>query len=139
MLPRGVSTGNIPDMASIKNAPKPGRARKTDPTSRSDQVRALLGSGLSVTDIAKKVGCTTGLVCNVKARMSGGAKKGRRGRPRATRGPGRPRKSARGGSSPTAASGLDGILAAVRGAERKRTQMRAALERIQAVIADALA
>jgi hypothetical protein len=35
-------------------------------------------------------------------------------------------------------TGLDGILEAVRNSERERTQLRAALEKIQAVLADAL-
>ncbi len=107
------------------------RGRKPDSSSKSGQVRALLASGMAVADIAKKVGCTTGLVYNVKARM-GGAKK---------RGPGRPAKAptARTPATPGAIGGLDGILAAVKNAETERTRMRAALERIQSVIADALA
>ena len=121
---------------SMPSNKKP-RGRKVDPASKSGQVRELLKTGMSATDIAKKVGCTPGLVYNIKW-TSGAAKKRAPGRPRATRGPGRPRKSARGGSPSTAVAGLDGILAAVRGAERERTQMRAALERIRAVIADAL-
>ena len=53
---------------------------------------------------------------------------------RSTRGPGRPRDAAA-----SASANLNGILAAAKNSERERTQMRAALERIQAVVADALA
>lgn len=83
---------------------------------------------MSVGEIAKKVGCTPALVYNVKARMSGGVRK---------RGPGRPPKA-----KPVAASGtlagLSGLLDAVKGTERERAQLRMALEKIQAVIAEAL-
>jgi hypothetical protein len=106
------------------------RGRQNDPSSKSGKVRALLAAGMSPMDIAKKVGCTPGLVYIIKGKMgmTGAAVK---------RGPGRPRKVA----SATSGSGLDGIagiLDVVKNAERQRTQMRAALERIQAVIADAL-
>lgn len=39
----------------------------------------------------------------------------------------------------SATTGLDGILAAVKGAEQQRVKMRAALEKIQAVLASVLA
>jgi hypothetical protein len=106
------------------------RGRKFDPSSKSGKVRALLATGMGPMDIAKKVGCTPGLVYVIKSKRKAG------GSPR--RGPGRPRKVA---SSPSG-SGLDGIagiLDVVKNAERQRTQMRAALEKIQTVIADALA
>jgi hypothetical protein len=117
------------------------RGRKPDSVSKSGQVRELLKTGMSAADIAEKVGCTPGLVYNIKSTSGQSKKRAPRepGQARATRGPGRPRKNARGGSASAAVAGLDGILAAVRGAERERTQMRAALERIRAVIADALA
>ena len=102
---------------------KPGR--KPGSTSRSAQVRKLLKTKMSAAAIAKKVGCTVGLVYNVKS-TSGKAKK---------RGPGRPRKSA----ARTDLSSLAGILAAVKNSDRERAQMRAALERIQALVSDALA
>ena len=105
------------------------RGRKIDSSSKSGQVRELLKTGMTATDIAKKVGCTVGLVYNIKS--TSGKSKSRTPR----RGPGRPRKATAG----TTLAGLDGILAAVKNAERERTQMRAALERIQAVIADAFA
>ena len=92
-------------------------------TSKSDTIRELLGTGMTAAEIAKKVGCTTGLVYNVKSTMGRSAK----------RGPGRPAKVA------SSVNGIEGILAAVQGAERERAQLRAALERVQSVIADALA
>lgn len=78
---------------------------------------------MSVADIARKVGCTTGLVYNVKSATGATAK----------RGPGRPRKTA----APSM-DGLDGILAVVKNAERERTQLRAALVRIHGVVGDVL-
>ncbi|HEX6810631.1 MAG TPA: hypothetical protein VF384_03305 [Planctomycetota bacterium] len=100
------------------------RRRRTDGTSKSGQVRALLATGMSAAEIAKKVGCTPGLVYVIKSTMK---KKG-------ARGPGRPAKA-----SATNIDGLAGILDAVRNAERERTQLRAVLEKIQSVLADALA
>ena len=105
------------------------RGRQFDPNSKSGQIRALLASGMSANDIAKKVGCKPALVYNVKAK-AGGAKK---------RGPGRPAKTTKAPSHTSAAAGLDGILAAVRGAEQERMRLRAALEKIHAVLADVLA
>ena len=93
--------------------------------SKSGKVRALLATGMSPADIARKVGCTPALVYNVKARMGGGAPK---------RGPGRPRKIA----SSNGVDRIAGILAVVKNSERERTQLRAALERIQGILADAL-
>jgi Helix-turn-helix domain of resolvase len=107
---------------------KKKRGRQPDASSKSGQIRTLLGTGMSVGEIAKKVGCTPALVYNVKARMSGGVRK---------RGPGRPpkAKAAAGGGS---FAGLAGLLDAVKGTERERAQLRVALEKIQAVIAEAL-
>jgi hypothetical protein len=55
------------------------------------------------------------------------------------RGPGRPRKN----PLPTAVSfdagGLDGIISAVRTSEQQKARYRAALEKIQSILADALA
>jgi hypothetical protein len=76
------------------------------------------------------VGCTVGLVYNVKSTMGKTA-----GAPR--RGPGRPRKNAS-ATSTASLDGIAGILDVVKNAERQRSQMRAALEKIQGVIADAL-
>jgi len=96
--------------------------------SKSSQVRALLATGMSVAEIAKKVGCTPNLVYVVKAKAKagGGGKK---------RGPGRPRKTL---SAAAGLASLDGILDVVKNSERERTQLRMALERIQAVIDSAL-
>ena len=104
------------------------RGRQNDPSSKSGKVRELLATGMSPMDIAKKVGCTPGLVYVIKSKMgkTGGA-------PR--RGPGRPRKVA----SPASLDSIAGIVEAVRTAERERTSLRAVLEKLQAVIADALA
>ncbi|MFY9342598.1 MAG: hypothetical protein WAT39_08915 [Planctomycetota bacterium] len=99
------------------------RGRQPDANSKSGKIRELLKTNMSAGEIAKKLGCTPALVYNVKARM-GGAKR---------RGPGR-RKAG--------ASGLDSIasiLDAVKQSDRERATLRAALERIQAVISDALA
>ena len=74
-------------------------------------------------EIAKKVGCTPALVYNVKARMAGGQK----------RGPSRAASPAR------VRDGLTSVLEAVKNSERERVQLRAALERLQTVIQDALA
>jgi hypothetical protein len=82
---------------------------------------------MSIPDIVQKVGCTAALVYNVKARMGDAPK----------RGPGRPPK-ARTSPSMGKVDGLAGIVAMVQNSERQRTQLRTALERIQAILADAL-
>src|SRR5687767_15511713 len=56
----------------MPNAIKKQR-RQSDGNSKSSQVRALLATGMSAADIAKKVGCSTNLVYVVKS-TSGGAK-----------------------------------------------------------------
>lgn len=102
------------------------RDRAAGGSSKSDQVRALLATGMAPAEIAKKVGCSTPLVYTIKSSMKSGGGG-------ASRGPGRPRKAASSNFD-----GLSGILDAVKNNERERTQLRSALERIQAVIADAL-
>jgi transposase len=107
------------------------RGRQPDASSKSGQIRALLSTGMSVSEIAKKVGCTPALAYNVKARMSTGPR----------RGPGRPPKATKSATSlagMTNLDGLQGIIQAVKGAETQRAQLRTALERIQTIIADAL-
>lgn len=104
---------------------KTRRGRRPDANSKSGRIRELLKTGMSATEIAKKVKCTPALVYNVKARMSGATK--------AKRGPGRPPKS-----SAANVGGIEGLLAMVQSAERERTQLRSVLERIQAVLADVL-
>lgn len=104
--------------------PKKKRGRQPDASSKSGQIRELLKTDITVAEIAKKLGCTPALVYNVKARMAKGSK----------RGPGRPPKSAAAGFD-----GIAGILDAVKNSERERSQLRAALERIQSLVSDALA
>ena len=101
------------------------RGRKPDANSKSGQIRALLGTNMSVAQIAKKVGCSVNLVYAVR---SGGA--GAKGAKRAA--------STRGASTGIAAGGLEGILAAVKNSERERHGLRAALERIQQIVTDAM-
>ena len=105
------------------------RGRQNDPNSTSGKIRTLLKSGMSASDIAKKLKCTPALVYNVKARMGGGGTAKRRG-------PGRPPKSA---SSSGSMDGIAGILEMVKNSDRERAQLRAVLEKIQAVLAGALA
>ena len=115
-------TGKFAKASAAAKAGKAG-SRATG-SSKSDQVRALLATGMSAADIAKKVGCSLPLVYITKSSMSKAGK----------RGPGRPRKVSTSGMD-----GLEGIVAAVKNTERERTQLRGALEKIQAVLADALA
>ena len=101
------------------------RGRQPDANSKSGQIRELLKTGMSAGDIAKKIGCTPALVYNVKARIGGGGAK--------KRGPGRPPKAAS-----ASHDGIMGILEAVKNSENERTRLRAALEKIQAVLSAAL-
>lgn len=104
------------------------RGRQPDASSKSGQIRELLKTGLSAGEIAKKLNCTPALVYNVKARMGGAKKRGR----------GRPAKANAARSGGGSLAGIDGILEAVRDAERERAQLRTALQKIQALVADAL-
>lgn len=81
---------------------------------------------MTAAEIAKKVNCTVALVYNIKAKSAGG------GTAKSTRG----RKHA---STKAASGDLSTILTAVKNAEMERLKMRAALEKINAVINDALA
>ena len=112
-------TGKFAKASAAKTAGTSGRS--VDPSSKSGRIRALLSTGMTAAEIAKKVGCKTGLVYVVKSGLG-------------KRGPGRLRKNA----APSM-DGLEGILAHVKNSERERSQMRGALERIQAVIGDVLA
>ncbi|MFO1077131.1 MAG: hypothetical protein U1E73_05330 [Planctomycetota bacterium] len=96
---------------------------KNGGTSKSDRIRELLKTDMSAGEIAKQVGATTALVYTLRSR-GGGTK----------RGPGRPRKAA----TATNVDGLAAVLDAVKNGERERAQLRAALEKIQAVLANAL-
>ena len=96
--------------------------------SKSSQFRELLGTGMNSKEIAAKVGCTATLVSVVKH----GMKTGKRA----------PAPRARVAAPTDAAPSLDGladIVNAVKNAESDRIRMRAALEKIQAVIDDVLA
>ena len=103
-------------------AKKLQRGRRVDPTSKSGKIRALLSSDMKPAEIAEKVGCTVALVYNLKAKAAGGSRS-KQGR-KATKG-------AIGGD-------LSAILTAVKHAEKERLQMRAALEKIAAIIKDAM-
>ena len=110
-------------MTPTKSTSPAKRGRPANTSSKSGQVRELLKTGMAAADIAKKVGCTTGLVYNIKSTSGKSAK----------RGPGRPKN--------TASAGLDsiaGIVAAVQSSDRDRARLRGALERIQTVLADVL-
>lgn len=137
-------------MANTKSAPKK-RGRQPDASSKSGKIRELLAKGMKPSDIAKEVGATPALVYNVKARMSGGSGGAKK------RGPGRPPKAksaapakgtaptkgnakAKAAATPSFAGGtLESIVAAIKTSEQQRAKMRSALERIQSVLADALA
>lgn len=109
---------------------KRGRGRPANAaSSKSAKVRELLATGMSPNDIAEKVGCTVGLVYNVKSTS------GMTGKGVSKRGPGRPRTV----DAPTASpDGIAGIVSMVQHGERERSRMRAALERIQGILADVL-
>lgn len=89
---------------------------------------------MTAADIAKKVGCTVALVYNIKSKDAGG------GTAKAKAGAKPGRKPGRKAAAPSiGGSDLGAILTAVKNAEIERLQMRAALEKISAVINDALA
>jgi len=90
---------------------------------KSAQVRDLLGRGLAAADIAKRVGCTVGLVYNIRSRMG-------RAKPR-TAARGRPARNAQ-------SNGLDGIIESVRRTEQERRQLRAKLDAVAKIVADVL-
>lgn len=83
---------------------------------------------MSAEAIAKQVGCSRNLVYVVKSNAKGSSSK-----PVGRRGPGRPRRP-----NAAAASGLEGIVAAVKDGERERTRLRHALLQIRDVLSDAL-
>jgi transposase len=134
LLAKGMSAGDIAKKVGcstnlvyvVKSTGGGGVWPRAD--SKSAQVRALLATGMDAAAIAKKVGCSTNLVYVVKSTTGANGK-------RATnrRAPSRQRIGSKN------LNGIDGILAVVQGAERERAQLRAALEKIQAVLADALA
>lgn len=67
-----------------------------------------------------------------KPRGSKAAKKPTKSRAPGRRGPGRPRKN------PAIEGTIEGIVAAVKSSERDKARYRSALEKIQAILADAL-
>lgn len=95
-------------------------AKRSAGGSKSERVRALLGSGMSPTEIAKQVGCTVPLVYNVKSKANEKKSPGR----------GRPRKIA----SRSGVGDLGAILAAVQQSAREGERLRRALHQIQAVL-----
>jgi hypothetical protein len=105
--------------AKVAKAAGSPRGRQPDATSKSGQVRELLNSGLSPMEIAKKVGCTPGLVYVIKSK-AGGAKT-----------PGRPRKNQPASSSP---SGLDAFISVMRNSEAQRDLYRGALQKVQGLM-----
>ena len=111
------------EMRATKSKSAGRRGRHPDASSKSGKIRELLKTRLGAIEIAKKVGCTPALVYNVKARMAGGQK----------RSPNRPASPVR------VRDGLSSVLEAVKNSERERAQLRAALERLQTVVQDALA
>lgn len=88
LVKAGAGQAKVKAKATKEAAKKGSAGRPVAASSKSGQVRALLATGMSAGDIAKKVGCTVGLVYNVKS-TSGGAK--------VKRGPGRPPKAAAAG------------------------------------------
>lgn len=93
--------------------------------SKSAEVRKLLAAGTPPADIAKKVGCTLGLVYNVKSRMSAGKQ----------RRPGQPRR--RRGEAPSV-DGLAGLVESIRQTQQQHQAMHTALERIGKIVAEVL-
>jgi hypothetical protein len=125
---RAAKAGAAKAGAAPARASSGRRGRQADPSSKSGRVRELLATGMSANEIAKKVGCTTALVYNIKsaAGRSGGS---------ARRGPGRPRAS---GNVASGMDGIAGILDVVKNADRERMQLRAVLEKIQGILQGAL-
>jgi hypothetical protein len=91
--------------------------------SKSARVRELLARGVGATDIARQVGCTVGLVYNVKSRMGGAA----------LRRPARASQLRSNGSS-----NLDDFIETVRRSERERQRLHATLQAVARVIAEVL-
>jgi len=94
--------------------------------SKSSKVRELLSLGAPASDIAKQVGCTLGLVYNVKARMSSGSAK---------RKPGRPANSA---GTATVTTDLDTLVDTLRRSQEEHDQLRATMQRLATLISEVL-
>jgi hypothetical protein len=102
--------------------------------SKSARIRELLDSGMNGPEIARQVGASTALVYAVKSSLGKTAKR-RASAPREVPGPGRPprevqREALRSGTL----QGLDGVLDAIKHSERDRNRLRAALERLHAIL-----
>jgi len=106
------------------------RGRPVGGGSKSGQVRALLARGMTAAEIAAKVGCTVGLVYNVKSKAgaSGGAIR---------RGAGRSKKAASALQSVNDGS-LEAIVQAVKSSGVETARLRKALERIRDVLESVL-
>ena len=79
---------------------------------------------MAVKEIAAKVGCTPGLVSVVKWGMKRG---------------GQPAQALPAKTTAPKLNGLAGIVTMVQNSEFERARLRSALEKIQAILADALA
>jgi hypothetical protein len=136
--------GKMAQAKAAGDAVRRGRPPGPAGGSKSAQIRELLDSGMSPDEIAKKVGATRGLVYAVRSK--GGQAPRRRPRhvqitdsdSRPGRGLPRPSAAVRKTTAVGGLSALGDIVAAVQNSERERTQMRATLEKIQALLADAL-
>lgn len=78
---------------------------------------------MSAASIAEQIGCTVGLVYNVKSRMGDAPK----------RGPGRQPKT-----RTTATAGIDDFIESIRRGEKERERLRAALQHVAALVAEVL-
>lgn len=106
------------------------RGRPRDDSSKSGQVRELLKTGMHPAEIAAKVGCTVGLVYNVRLRSERRTRPAPSHAPKAAAAPSRPSKA-------TAAPSLDGlasVLEAIQDSQREGARMRAVLERLRTML-----
>lgn len=123
-----VAKASKPKAAAAAKAAPAKRGRPMGGTdSKSGQIRELLKGGKTAAEIAKQVGCTVGLVYNVKSSMTKGTGTGQA----AKRGPGRPRKVA---AAPSATAGLDGVIASLKDGERERERLLRALQQIRGIL-----
>ena len=65
------ATKAAPTKAATKKGAK--RGPKPDASSKSGKIRELLKAGVKPMEIAKQVGCTPGLVYNVRSQANGGS------------------------------------------------------------------
>ena len=100
-------------------------SKRGNEASKSSQIRDLLSTGLRPKEIAERVGCTPTLVSVVKWSVKN-ADKGRVAQ--------QPKVSTR-----PSTDGLAGIADLVKSVEQDRARLRQAMQRIQELVADALA